>query len=103
MGHHEAPLWLVEFIREPSTSIPLSPTDCLCMPLSWYCHSHVNVSSSLFCTQESSSVCLLNNKCLLNNNNNNNNNNVEATFPLIPEESCLERPLLMGAGPGLAG
>ena len=28
---------------------------------------------------------------------------MEATFPLTPEESCLERPLLMGAGPGLAG
>lgn len=61
MGNHEAPRWLVEFIREPSTSpISLSPTDCLYMPLSWYCHSRVNVSSSLFYTLESSSVCLLN-------------------------------------------
>lgn len=33
------------------------------MLLSRYCHSHVNVSGSLFYTLESSSVCLFNSKC----------------------------------------
>lgn len=53
---------LSSFMKLPLLPFLLSPTYCLYIPRSWYCHLCINVSRSLFYTLKFSSVCVLNSK-----------------------------------------